>query len=71
MRTDEPTDTEVRNALEILTLAASWSARERSDNDPRGLSGQALADRSAECARAASMSMSNLIVTELHKHKRA
>ena len=71
MRLDRPTDAEVRDALETLSLAASWAARDASNDDPRGLSGAALDDRSADMARAASMSMSNLIAGELHKHKRS
>ena len=56
-----PTDKEIWSALDVLSRAISWKARDKNTADPRGLSGIALANRGADSALRASMQLAGTI----------
>lgn len=69
MKSSKPTDREIWDAMEILSRAISWTARESVIADPRGLEGPALENLQAEKARVASMELSNTIQEIFKKYK--
>lgn len=56
-----PTNDEIWSALDVLSRAISWKARDKNTADPRGLSGTALANRGADSAMRASMQLAGTI----------
>ena len=69
METERPTDRQIWDAMDVLSRAISWIARDAVANDPRGAASDVMEANQAERARVASMDLSNTITRIFDKYR--